>query len=253
MDLCSTSKMHLPTIPLLLTLLPSTLATHSPPGPFPFSLPFNTTGTLTNLTLPTGPPPRLPAWHPWTPGPARGRGRPRRRPGRVFSPTLNNTLTPANTTLTTLPTMIPPPLSNTTASPPAPSPAPPPPASSPSPLPPPNPTPRYSRASNSLAPHATRNASYSSTSLPPTKRRCPRAVRPPPSPHTSVVVADSNSTNRHLHDLRPGAVHLPDCVLAAGESAGSASGTDGGGELWGEDVGGLGGEGVGVFDEADGV
>lgn len=107
-DLCSTSKMHLATIPLLLTLFPSTLATHSPPGPFPFSLPFNTTGTLTNLTLPTGPPPRLPAWHPWTPGPARGRGRLRHRPGRVFSPTLNNTLTPANTTLTTLPTMIPP-------------------------------------------------------------------------------------------------------------------------------------------------
>lgn len=105
--------MHLPTIPLFLTLLPSTLAAHSP-GPFPFPFRFNATGTLTNLTFPAGPPSRLPAWHPWTPGrdrgtpgPARGRGRPRRRPGRVFSPTLNTTL-PSNTTLTTLPTMIPP-------------------------------------------------------------------------------------------------------------------------------------------------
>lgn len=105
--------MHLPTIPLLLTLLPSALAAHSPPGPFPFPFRFNTTGTLTNLTLPTGTPPRLPAWHPWTLGPNRGRdhGTPGRRrpgrPGRVFSPTLNTTL-PSNTTLTTLPTMIPP-------------------------------------------------------------------------------------------------------------------------------------------------
>lgn len=49
--------MHLPTVPQLLTLLPSALATHSPPGPFPFPLRFNTTGTTTNLTLPTGPAP----------------------------------------------------------------------------------------------------------------------------------------------------------------------------------------------------
>lgn len=104
--------MHLPTLPLLLTLLPSALAAHSPPGPFPFPFRFNTTGTTTNLTLPTGPPPRLPAWHPWTPGRNRGpsdgpRGRGRRRPGRIFPSTLNTTL-PSNTTLTTPPTMIPP-------------------------------------------------------------------------------------------------------------------------------------------------
>lgn len=46
---------------------------------------------------------------------------------------------------------------------------------------------------------------------------------------------------------------MPDCVVAAGESAGSASGADGGGEFGGEDGGGRGGEGVGVSDEADGM
>ncbi|KAK0751288.1 hypothetical protein B0T18DRAFT_402185 [Schizothecium vesticola] len=98
--------MHVPTIPLLLTLVPSTLAAHSPPFPFPFR--FNTTGTNLNITLPIAGLPRLPAWHPWA-QPAnhdRNRGRPwtpgRRRPGRIFSPA------PSNITLTTLPTMIPP-------------------------------------------------------------------------------------------------------------------------------------------------
>ena len=113
-NLCRTSNMHLPTtISLLLTLLPSTLAAHSTPFPFPFR--FNTTGATGNLTLPPTPL-RLPAWHPWIPGPSpwtpnpsrdRNRGRPwapdRRRPGRIFTP-----MTPSNTTLTTLPTMVPP-------------------------------------------------------------------------------------------------------------------------------------------------